>query len=601
MVDYILDLPWGFKHHEVKYDKLRKVSIYTGSKLPQELAPYASEDFSYLRWIQDEINTKKLKKPYRTPTKKSETKFTLKEHQAEAAKKILKSYNNSWPSFICADLTGVGKTLSTLGGVSVVARAAGFNPTKKANLLVVCPKGVIPQWRHTLHNFPASTSLMNVMIISYHSLGKLLNPPKETPVKGAKKTKRKPSARVQKRRKAINGAPKYDWDYIIFDESHHLKNYPDSLMSLEAVNIAKINKPYIKGKSPFVIFSTATPGSSPMNFSVMANSVSRMLDPKLSKQIAPSAWGTFLDEKGFSVKKSDKKKSSPYRWISLPAAPKPNASAAEKKKYEIELKRVKQVQKKDAIKIGKALISPDSPFIRRSPSDLAGWPEQQYISMPVEMTKEQIPVYREVWSRFRKWLNLSSASKDPKGALVEMLRYRQKSSLLKVDSMIENVVDFVDSGNQVYISCQFIETIDRYKEKLESKGLKVVEISGRTSEIREAERIKFQKGNADIALCTVVAGISLHAEETLPDGSKASKNPRVTVLHDLRLDPNDSIQALGRCHRDGINSLTYFPYLEGTVEENVVARFVNKSSNMQLMTGSESEAVAAWEDVFRKG
>ena len=117
--------------------------------------------------------------------------------------------------------------------------------------------------------------------------------------------------------------------------------------------------------------------------------------------------------------------------------------------------------------------------------------------------------------------------------------------------MVDMIADLVDSGNQVYISCEFMETIDRYKELLEARKLKVTEISGCNVSMREAERIKFQTGQADVVLCTVVAGISLHAGKTLPDENKANSNPRVSIIHDIRQNNLDTEQALGWAHRDG--------------------------------------------------
>ena len=53
---FVLDLPWGVKFPNVQYWKDRKISVYKGAILPAELRPYASEDFSYGRWQEDELN-----------------------------------------------------------------------------------------------------------------------------------------------------------------------------------------------------------------------------------------------------------------------------------------------------------------------------------------------------------------------------------------------------------------------------------------------------------------------------------------------------------------------------------------------------------------
>lgn len=480
-------------------------------------------------------------------------------------------------------------TLTTLTAVTAIAKKSGATKDNKKTLLVVCPKGVIPQWRQTIRNYPASTINLRIMVINYQQLNKLIESPEK-----AKQAKR---ARTKNRNTAAGGKPKFDFDFVVFDESHALKNYPSSSTSLAAVNIAKLNSAYVKGKSPFVVFSTATPGSSPLNFSVMSGFLARLVsDSPSAKTVFPSQWGDFLANQGFSVKKGK----SGYTWASVPWFGKNSDKPEERAKYEKLVKQSKLQQRKDAVRIGKALSRPIAPFLKRSPKDIAGWPEQQIIPMPLELSAKQRPVYEEAWSRFRRWLKLTPAKSDPKGALVENLRYMQKCSLLQVEPMIDPVVEWVDDGKQVYIAVQFMETLDAYKTRLAEKKIPCVEISGRNVKERENERIRFQKGLAKVVLCTVTSGISLHADEILPDGTKASSNERISIIHDLRNDPNQTGQSLGRAHRDGVNSLTYIPYFEDTVGEKTVNSFINKFANMKSMLGESKNEVDYLEEVFRE-
>lgn len=579
---YTLNLPWGVTHPDVQYWKDRKLHVYRGALLPESLRPYANEDFSYERWQEDEMNGL-----VQTP-QKGNAKFVPRPHQLEAAKKIFKAYNEDWRGFLEADSTGLGKTLSTLAGITAIAKSEGFGAKKKGTLLVVCPKAVIPQWRQTLHNYPVSSAFLRVMVINYQQLNKLLKAPPQARV--AKK------ASTKKRQTLRHGTPTVDWDYIIFDEAHYLKNYPSSTTSVAATNIAKLEKPYEKKRTPFVIYSTATPGASPLNMSVMSGIISPLLHKTVGPTITPATWGAFLSKLGFSVKKGK----SGWTWINAIGFGKNSDNPAERLKYQRELENARKLQRKDSITIGRALIKPEAPFIMRSPKDLAGWPEQLPVPMPVQLTSKQIPAYKEAWTKFRRFLNLTPANSDPKTALVETLRYRQKSSLLKVDSIIDFVVSMVDAGNQVYISCEFIETIDKFKEHLVKKKISTVEISGRTSSDRERLRLLFQKGDAMVALCTVVEGISLHAEETLPDGSKATSNPRISIIHDIRQNNLNTDQAMGRAHRDGQHSVTYFPYIEKTIEEKVIASYTNKTANQKAMTGSDLDSAENYERIFRE-
>lgn len=577
---HTLEMPWGFTYPKVQYWKEQKVHVYKGAILPEVLRPFASKDFSYSRWKEDELNG--LVIPHITES----VTFKPEDHQKAAAKKIFKSFINGWPGFLEMDKTGVGKTLSSLSGLALITKNEGYTPRNKAKLLIVCPAGAIPHWRHTLQSYPIITSMCRPLIMSYGQLNKLLEAPSNAKVSKKRRTKN--------RLIASKGKPNINWDFIIFDESQYLKNYGKSTMSLSAESVAQLNKPYIKNKTPFVIYSTATPGATPLNFSIMANIIARLINnTEKSKKITPAKFGQFLFDEGFDVTKGK----SGWNWSLIPYWGAKSIDPKEKAKHELAVRKAKLNQKKDTIRIGKALTNPGAPFIMRKPKDIAGWPEQQTVPLPIELTSKQIPIYKEVWTRFRNWLNLTPAKSDPKGALVETLRYRQKSSLLKVESLVEPIVDFVESGNQVYVSCEFLETLDTLKEALEKKKLKVCEISGRNASEREDVRIAFQKGEYDVVLCTVVAAISLHEGESLPGGIKASNNPRITIILDIRQNNLDTEQALGRAHRQGTNSIAYFPYLIDTVDEKIIDRYITKTNNMNSMLGDNK--TTQLEDIFR--
>lgn len=565
----VVETPYMYRHPSVKYDHKNKVNVYNGNILPPELKEFETKDYSYSRWIEDDMNGTVR------PPMKSPNKFSPYEHQKEAAQKIVSAYKKGDNNFLEADKTGLGKTLATLTGVCALAKINGFNRQKPAKVLIVCPKGVIPTWRKTLHSYPVSSILIRPMIIGYHysNLNKLLEKPKN-----ATKAKRK---KTQKRVLSREGKPKIDWDYIIFDESQYLKNYPKSSLSVAAVSVARLNEPYIKGKSPFVIFSTATPGSNPLNFAVMAGVVAPYLEYP-SKNVTPKTWAEHLIKNRFNIKNV---KSNEYTWI-RPSGPEDNTT--------------KVLQKKDALKIGRALRSPGAPFIMRSPKDIAGWPEQQLIPLPIELDNEGYKHYETAWTVFKNWLKLAPAKKDPKAGLVVQLRYRQKVSLLKVPEMVERIREDVEDGKQVYVSCEFLETIDKYEESFDKLGIPYSEITGRKSSVQEEETLKFQKGKSKVALTNIVSGISLHAEESLVDGTKATSNERVTIIHDVRMNDLDTEQSLGRAHREGKNSLSYFPYFINTVDEKTIMSYVNKKSNMNLMTGSSIQEVEDIEDIFQQ-
>lgn len=575
-----LNIPWGFTHPGITYHRDKKVHVYKGKMLPAALQPFAAEDFSFARWVEDEANKHIL------PPEKGPVKFTPRKHQTEAAKAIARSYSRNWPGFLEADETGLGKTLSTLAGICSIAHAEDYSPTNRAKLLVVCPKGVIPTWVQTLRAYPFASAFLRVMVINYQGLNKLVSMPPE-----ASSAKRRKTKNTQQARK---GKSLIDWDYVIFDEAQYLKNYPSSTVSLLGEKVAKLDQKYKRGTSPFVVFSTATPGASPLNLAVMSRILSPIIEPGAS--VSPSQWGAFLERNGFHVSKGK----VDWAWISNPTFGKSSDSPEDRRKFLEREKVVRRKQQQDAKRIGKAFLSKGAPFIKRSPKDIAGWPEQQIEPYPLALTPKQLPLYEEAWSTFRAFLRLPSSRKDSKSALVQSLRYRQKSSLLRVEPTIALVEELVSSGHQVYISCEFVETVDEYRKLLGKLKIPVAEVTGRTTDTRVEERLRFQTGKAKVILSSVVEGVSFHAGESLPDGSTATKTKRFTIIHDIRLNNLNADQSLGRAHRDGQHSLAYFPYFRATIDEKVVKSYTNKRRNMKSMLGAEDSEASFLESLFEK-
>ncbi|MDB4995554.1 MAG: Helicase, family, partial [Myxococcaceae bacterium] len=108
---------------------------------------------------------------------------------------------------------------------------------------------------------------------------------------------------------------------------------------------------------------------------------------------------------------------------------------------------------------------------------------------------------------------------------------------------------------------------------------------------REAERLRFQKDEARVALFTVEEGISLHQGE---HGSA----PRSEVIHDLRWSAIQMAQIEGRCHRDGRFAQVYWAYADGTIEEHVARVVVRRIQTMKEMVGDDVETLREIERVL---
>lgn len=545
-----LDVPYDqrmqAKYLGARYDGKRKTWYIPsdGKNAGRLSSMYGTQDFTFQRWLEDDFN--RTPKPIRP----GGAVFKPKPHQEEAGKRILKAWQSGSQGFLISDGTGLGKTLSTLYGTELIAKAMRLR--RKLKLLIVCPKAVIPSWRQTLRSYPPAANI-RALIINYQSMSKLIKPPAS-----ARKAK---TIRTRNRRIARSGTPKISFDVIIFDEEQYLKNYGASAMSMAAGTIAGLDTAYRKRSSPFVISSTATPGTNPMELAIMAPWLSTLIDPKDRRYTPPKNWGRFLKDHGFSIRG----KASSLAW-----------------------RGSDKDMKRDVATIGRALATPGAPYIMRTSSDIAGWPEQQVIPVPMDIGAQGMVQYMMAWDEFRQAWHLARKRRDKQSPLVAALRFRQKSSIIKAPSIADFAVESVHEGKQVFIGCEFVETMDIIEHALDKARIPYSEYSGRLQAGREQARMDFQTGKTKVVLCTSVEGVSFHAGESLQTGGHATSADRVTIIADVRSRVLDTQQQMGRCHRDGRNSICYLPYAEDTIDRKTIETFARRIRNMDLMTGNRT-------------
>ena len=84
----------------------------------------------------------------------SDTIFIPRPHQLAARDAILAAKREGRPGFLLGDLTGLGKTLSVWAALAAMP---------EHDILIVCPKGGMPQWRRTmaLSGLPAKRVILN--------------------------------------------------------------------------------------------------------------------------------------------------------------------------------------------------------------------------------------------------------------------------------------------------------------------------------------------------------------------------------------------------------------------------------------------------------
>lgn len=548
----ILEVPWEERDiaRSIGGEYVDKIKnyVYVGDVLPERFENYASKDYSYFRWMEDQINGRI--KPVAKPV---DGYYTLKPHQLEGVEDIKKTAAAGWRGYLEADSTGVGKSLVGLMGANEVAKLRGFSAARKAKLLILCPNGAIAHWRNTIRHAQADN--LRVMVVSYDNYKKLLTVPKEA--KEAKKQKTK------NKHLSSKGKPFLKWDIIISDESQMLKNFT----AQRTQAFERIAQYALEAKiAPYVIWMSATAGQTPLELGYLCPLIGQAARTKITME----GWPEWLSKNGFHVVK----KGQTWQWVK-PSGPN-DAIARERQKQDVE-------------RLANILFHPKAPSIRRKPEDIAGWPPVTRIAMPIQLSNPQRDKYRQLWTEFRKEMKLGGGAKNPSGALAIQLRFAQKASLLRVSQTVDNIIAMLHNGHQVAVSVRFLETLDAIRAELKKEGIECSEFSGRPYVDREKERIDFQKGKTLVMLFTVVEAVSFHAGESLPDGSKASTAPRTLLVHDLRYSAMNMTQIVGRTHRDGQNSIAYFLYSEDTVEEHILNIMLNKLENMTLLSGDDEE------------
>lgn len=543
---WFLDVPYPDRGiasaHGARWDAARRATVYVGATLPHGLTPYASHPFSWERWLEDDANTTPGTVPAATHT------LTPRRHQAEAAQAIVNAARIGARGFLLADEVGLGKTISALEGVMALSE---LRPVR--NVLIVSPLAVVPHWRRSVADVGLADHGIRVCVINYDRLKKLLTVPSSA--QEAKRT------RTKNKRIAKEGASIVDWDVVILDEAHKLRNQ-DSQRSQMAARLAGYAE--TRNEAPFVLWLSATVAHAPVEMSFLSPLLAQVTRSTRSDL---KSFGSWLQKQGFHVQHEPR--FDKWTWTE---------SSAEREQ--------------DIEKIRSLLFERKTPIaLRRLPTDIAGWPEVTRSLLPVDLSPEQRRLYEEAWTAFRNEMQLAKRGNDPKSGMVARLRFRQKASLLRISGTVEQTLDLLENGHQVIVACQFLESLDQIRDSLEKNGIRVSVLDGRNPATRESERLAFQRGETTVALVTPVEGYSLHQGEILADGSRATDATRSLVVHDLRFSGIEQVQLEGRGHRDGQAAHVYLTFGADTVEESVARSLLQKVESMKSMVGDETGAI----------
>jgi hypothetical protein len=537
---HVLDVPFAMRAvasaNGARWEADHGVFIFRGAALPPGLVPFRPASLSWEAHVERLLNPD-VKAPAGDPAARGTGEIQLRPHQEEAVRAIEAAISARRPGFLLADDVGLGKTITAW---EAIRRAAWAK-----NVLVVCPLAVVAHWRRTIQ---AMGDLgKSVIVVNYDRLGKLF----EVSPEARKKI------RTKKGLARAGSAPEFD--VVVWDESHRCKN-PAAARSKLAM---KLN-----ARAKFALWLSATAGQNPLELSYLA--------PLLASVTGARA-ADLKDFEAFCLSQHLGVERGAYgKWTWRGDAQ--------------DCERVRAM-----LFDGDGPRSAGAPGIRRRPQDIAGWPEIQRILTPIDLDAAARALYDEAWTEFRRAMALAPSGRDPKSALAATLRLRQKSSLIRADGTAELARELLENGHQVAISVAFHETLDAIAVALRADGVECAVVAGvgvapgsGGAGAREAERLRFQRGDATVVLFTVEEGISLHQGEH-------NEVPRSMIVHDLRWSGIQMAQIEGRCHRDGRFAQAYWTYADGTIEGQIARVVAQRLQSMKEMVGDDVETLRAIE------
>jgi SWI/SNF-related matrix-associated actin-dependent regulator 1 of chromatin subfamily A len=217
-------------------------------------------------------------------------------------------------------------------------------------------------------------------------------------------------------------------------------------------------------------------------------------------------------------------------------------------------------------------------IIRRKKDAVLNLPPKFLRIVWLSLTTEERKEYTKALETY-EMLTGKDYSMSKARMMVEMLKWRQFASHIKVNKIIPFLQLLLDKGLKMVLFCSFKETVEKLKEAF---GELAVVIDGKTSKIqRKRNQELFQKFDKRVLIAnvkTASTGFTWHA------GSEA-------IFIDLDWTPTTHMQAMDRLHRIGQDKSVYVYYflLADTIEEYVYRKNWEKSEVIQAYLGEKNQ------------
>lgn len=431
-----------------------------------------------------------------------------------------------------ADEMGLGKTIQAIGVINT-------KPDVK-KVLVVCPATLKTNWKRELKKWLVSEELKNAVSVVGNKID-LSTADIICDVMNYDLIAKKAETLAL-----------IEYDYLIFDEAHYLKN-EKSKRTEEALKIKSKNFLALTGtpflNNPFEIFTIA-----------------HKLDP-----IGFKSYGSF----GYRYCSGHFKKVSPSALQNLD-------------ELQAKLKEAGMIRrlKKDVLgelpdKIHSTLAIPtdstnsDFKFAIRAESSFIEKSFKDYNSILTALSKikkrtteysDKLDELRALKSEFRSQIS----------------KIRRETATAKAPIVAEYVQEAVESQGKVVFFAHHTDVLDIVQDKLTAAGIKTVRVDGTMSQSARQESIdSFQNGDAQVFIGSIRAcseGITLTASSTVYFG-------------EMDWTPAKMMQCEDRCHRIGQkNSVNVINVVvENTIDDYIASTLANKRVVIGKLLNEQTE------------
>lgn len=224
-------------------------------------------------------------------------------------------------------------------------------------------------------------------------------------------------------------------------------------------------------------------------------------------------------------------------------------------------------------------------FLRREKKEVLDLPEKIISHIPIEMSDQWRKKYDGAFDDYLEFLKENPPENMDNimlaKHLVEIQKMKQVCSQSKIDRIVEDVKDLVDSGEKVVIFTSYKKTLEILDEELHELG--VVTLSGvNTAQERDQAVTTFQIKDYQVNVFIgniEAAGIGI----TLTASTKV-------IFADLDWTPAIHEQAEDRCHRIGQAGTVnvYYYIAKDTIEDDIVEMLEEKKKIIkEIMDGTK--------------